>query len=110
MHEAGARILQRGAPDSRPGNEVRRPLDQRAARCRLAQAILEVRYGMALGVGDDRVYAPCRQPVDEREKTIAQRSGSRLDQNPTAATEWSASQADALLVRVSVASGMSSPP
>jgi hypothetical protein len=83
MHEAGARILQHEAPDGRPGDEVRRPRDQRAARYQLAQAILEVRYG----VGDDRVYAPCRQPVDEREKIIAWRSASRLDQNPTAATE-----------------------
>jgi hypothetical protein len=42
---------------------------------------------MALGVGDDRVYVPFRQPIDEHDKVIAQRSGSRLEQNPTAATE-----------------------
>jgi hypothetical protein len=87
MHEAGARILKHEAPGGRAGDEVSRPLDQCAACCQLAQAILEVRSGVALGVGDDRVYAPCRQSVDEREQVIAQRSGSRLDQNPTAATE-----------------------
>ena len=69
------------------GDEVCRPLDQRPARGQLAQAFLQVRCGVTLGVGDDRVYATRWHAVDECEEVIAKRSRGRLDKNPTATTE-----------------------
>ena len=65
VHQAGARTLQHEISDGRPCDEVRRPLDLRAASSQLAQALLEVSSGVALGVGDDRGHAPSRQRLDE---------------------------------------------
>src|ERR1017187_2522547 len=87
VHKAGARILQHEVPGGCPGDEVCRPLDQRPARGQLAQAFLQVRCGVTLGVGDDRVYATRWHAVDECDEVIAKRSGGRLNKNPTATTE-----------------------
>ena len=84
VDQAGVRVFQDEVPSTRAGDELRRPLDQRAARRQLAQPIFEVRRGMALGMGDDRVYATRFPPADQRKKVIGERSRSRLEQNPAA--------------------------
>jgi 1-phosphofructokinase len=86
VHQPLARHTQHQVPWLSVGEELGRPLDQASRAHELAQAFLEVDPRVALGVRYDRAQPPLVQPLDEHLQFAAQRSRSRLHQQPPSDT------------------------